>query len=79
LQPGWRPARRPELWNFDNVPAIEALHDGFINAGSDIILTNSFGGTRARLKLHNAQDRAYEINKRAAEIARRCADRAGGR
>lgn len=67
----------PEMWNFDNVPAIEALHDGFIAAGADIILTNSFGGTRARLKLHNAQDRAYEINRRAAEIARRCADRAG--
>ena len=67
----------PELWNFDKVDAIEALHDGFIEAGSDIILTNSFGGTRARLKLHDAQDRAFEINRAAARIARRCADRAG--
>jgi len=67
----------PELWNFDRVDAIEALHDGFIAAGSDIILTNSFGGTRARLKLHDAQDRAFEINRAAAQIARRCADRAG--
>lgn len=74
---GLEAGEAPELWNFDNVAAIEALHDGFIEAGSDIILTNSFGGTRARLKLHKAQDRAYEINKRAAEIARRCVERAG--
>ncbi len=67
----------PELWNFDNPDAIRALHDGFIEAGSDIILTNSFGGTRARLKLHDAQDRCLEINRRAAEIARERADRAG--
>jgi 5-methyltetrahydrofolate--homocysteine methyltransferase len=67
----------PELWNFDRPEAIAALHDSFIEAGSDIILTNSFGGTRARLKLHNAQDRAYEINMRAAQIARGCADKAG--
>ncbi|MEO0910594.1 MAG: betaine--homocysteine S-methyltransferase, partial [Pseudomonadota bacterium] len=42
----------------------------FIDAGSDIIITNSFGGTRHRLKLHDAQNRVYELNKRAAEIAR---------
>ncbi len=43
--------------------------EGFVEAGSDIILTNSFGGTRHRLKLHEAQDRVHELNKRAAEIA----------
>ena len=74
---GLEAGEAPELWNLDNVAAIETLHDDFIAAGSDIILTNSFGGTRARLNLHDAQDRAYEINRRAAEIARRCADRAG--
>ena len=67
----------PELWNLDNPDAIRALHDGFIEAGADIVLTNSFGGTRARLTLHDAQHRAREINRRAAEIARERADRAG--
>jgi 5-methyltetrahydrofolate--homocysteine methyltransferase len=67
----------PELWNFDNTAAIAALHDSFVAAGSDIILTNSFGGTRARLKLHGAEGRCREINRRAAEIARASADRAG--
>lgn len=67
----------PELWNVDAPEKIRALHDGFIEAGSDIILTNSFGGSRYRLKLHDAQDRVYELNKRAAEIARECVDKSG--
>ncbi len=60
----------PELWNVDKPDNIRQLHQGFIDAGSDVIITNSFGGTRHRLKLHDAQDRVYELNKRAAEIAR---------
>jgi Methionine synthase I (cobalamin-dependent), methyltransferase domain len=67
----------PELWNEDQPEKIAALHQGFVDAGADIILTNSFGGTRHRLKLHNAQDRVFELNKRAAEIARSVADKAG--
>lgn len=59
----------PELWNESAPEKIEALHQGFVDAGSDIILTNSFGGTRHRLKLHDAQDRVFELNKLAAEIA----------
>jgi 5-methyltetrahydrofolate--homocysteine methyltransferase len=67
----------PELWNVDKPAAVAALHDSFAQSGSDIILTNSFGGTAARLKLHGAEGRVREINRRAAEIARASADRAG--
>jgi len=67
----------PELWNESDPDKITALHQNFVDAGADIILTNSFGGTRHRLKLHNAQDRVRELNKRAAEIARAVADKAG--
>jgi 5-methyltetrahydrofolate--homocysteine methyltransferase len=67
----------PELWNFEHPERIEALHQSFVDAGADLFLTNSFGGTRHRLKLHNAQDRVREINKRAAEIGRKIADHAG--
>jgi 5-methyltetrahydrofolate--homocysteine methyltransferase len=77
FQVGLQAGDAPEMWNFDHVDRIEALHEGFVRAGADIILTNSFGGTRYRLKLHGAQDRVSEINQRAAEIARRVADRAG--
>ncbi len=60
----------PELWNFDYPEATLELLRSFVGAGADIILTNSFGANRERLKLHNAQDRVFEINKRAAELAR---------
>lgn len=67
----------PELWNVEAPDNIRALHKGFIDAGSDLILTNSFGGSRYRLKLHDAQDRVFELNKAAAEIAREMADASG--
>ncbi|MEM8596427.1 MAG: betaine--homocysteine S-methyltransferase, partial [Pseudomonadota bacterium] len=49
---------------------------GFIEAGSDLVLTNSFGGSAYRLKLHHAQDRVFELNEAAARIAREAADAA---
>ncbi|WP_417243645.1 betaine--homocysteine S-methyltransferase [Celeribacter sp.] len=67
----------PELWNVDRPENIAALYQGAVDAGSDIFLTNSFGGTAARLKLHNAEDRVFELNKAAAEIGRKVADAAG--
>lgn len=67
----------PELWNIDHPERVAALHEAFLAAGSDIILTNSFGGTRHRLKLHKAEDRVAEINSAAAAIARRAADACG--
>lgn len=73
---GLEAGEAPELWNETQPEKIDSLHQGFVDAGADIILTNSFGGTRHRLKLHHAQDRVFEINKRAAEIARAVADRA---
>ncbi|MBI1779348.1 MAG: betaine--homocysteine S-methyltransferase [Proteobacteria bacterium] len=67
----------PELWNVDHPERVARVHRGFVEAGSDIVLTNSFGGTRQRLKLHNAQDRVIELNRAAARIARGVADAAG--
>ena len=67
----------PELWNVDHPDRIATLYQGAVDAGSDIFLTNSFGGTRARLKLHDAADRAFELSQRAAEIGREVADAAG--
>ncbi|WP_406872039.1 betaine--homocysteine S-methyltransferase [Aminobacter sp. P9b] len=74
---GLEAGEAPELWNESAPEKIETLHQKFVDAGADIILTNSFGGTRHRLKLHHAQDRVFELNKRAAEIARAVADTAG--
>ena len=60
---GLESGEAPELWNETAPEKIAALHQNFVDAGADIILTNSFGGTRQRLKLHNAQDRVHELNK----------------
>jgi 5-methyltetrahydrofolate--homocysteine methyltransferase len=67
----------PEMWNFDQPEKVRKLHRGFIEAGADIVLTNSFGGNCHRLKLHNAQKRVREINMAAAKNARAEADHAG--
>jgi 5-methyltetrahydrofolate--homocysteine methyltransferase len=67
----------PELWNTQYPDRIADLERAFIEAGADIILTNTFGGTRYRLQLHNAADRVAELNEAAARIARGEADRAG--
>jgi methionine synthase I (cobalamin-dependent) len=67
----------PELWTTEYPERISALHRGFVDAGADIILTNSFGGTRYRLKLHKAEGRVRELNLRAAQLARAAADESG--
>lgn len=66
---GLGPGEPPEMWNVDHPDRVSALHGAFVAAGADIILTNTFGCNRYRLKLHDAADRAYEIARRAAEIA----------
>ncbi|MEL6232967.1 MAG: betaine--homocysteine S-methyltransferase [Pseudomonadota bacterium] len=67
----------PEAWNFDEPQKIRALYRGSVDAGADVILTNSFGGTRYRLKLHEMQDRAREVNRIAASLARDVVDASG--
>ena len=73
---GLRTGDAPELWNVDHPERVAALHRSFVEAGADIVLTNSFGGTRFRLGLHAAADRVAELNEAAARIARREADAA---
>ena len=67
----------PEMWNVEHPDRIRTLYKGAVDAGSDIFLTNSFGGTASRLKLHDAQDRVGELNRIAAELGREIADKAG--
>jgi 5-methyltetrahydrofolate--homocysteine methyltransferase len=67
----------PEMWNVEQPEKVRELQQAFVDAGSDIILTNTFGGTRNRLKLHQAQDRVREINIAAAEITCSVARNAG--
>jgi len=66
----------PEPWNLDYRDRIRSLHQGFVDAGSDLFLTNSFGGTSFRLKLHNLESRVFELNKASGTVAREVADHA---
>jgi methionine synthase I (cobalamin-dependent) len=67
----------PELWNAVHPDRTQALHRAFVDAGSDIILTNSFGANRRRLMLHGLEARTRELNRLAAQNARKVADSAG--
>lgn len=76
FQVGLQTGDAPEFWNVDEPDKIRAHYQGFADAGSDIILTNTFGGTRYRLMLHKAQDRVEELNIAAVKLAREVADQA---
>ncbi|MDT8854146.1 betaine--homocysteine S-methyltransferase [Paracoccaceae bacterium Fryx2] len=67
----------PEFWNADQPDNIRKLYKSAVDAGSDIFLTNSFGGNASRLKLHGAQGRVHELNRLAASLGREIADAAG--
>ncbi|HMA15120.1 MAG TPA: betaine--homocysteine S-methyltransferase [Kiloniellaceae bacterium] len=67
----------PELWNLERPDDVVKHYRSFIDAGSDIILTNTFGGTANRLRLHKADDRVFEINEAAAALARRAVEESG--
>ena len=60
----------PELWNDEKPELVSSNHKNFIEAGSDIILTNSFGANKYRLALHNCEHRVKEINIAAGRIVR---------
>ena len=63
----------PDLWCVDKPEEVLWLHGAFLEAGADIILTNSFGANAPRLKLHKAEHRVAELNTAAAQLAREAA------
>jgi 5-methyltetrahydrofolate--homocysteine methyltransferase len=68
----------PEEWVFDEPEKVLALHRAFVDAGSDIILTCTFGGTRLRMRDSKYAARVPELNRRAAELARQAASSRAG-
>ncbi len=73
---GLESGEAPERWNLEQQDRVASVHQAYVDAGSDIFLTNTFGGTSFRLALHKMDDQVFEINKAAGQIARRVADAA---
>src|SRR3972149_4443813 len=67
----------PEVWNLSHPDVVRGIHRGYLEAGSRIILTNTFGGSRFRLAMHNLQSRVPELNRTAALILRAEVDACG--
>ena len=70
---GLQAGSTPELWNVEHADRVAKVHQGFIEAGADIILTNTFGGTAARLDLDSLGHRVAELNEAGVEVARQAA------
>ena len=66
----------PEAWNLHEQDKIRSAYSAYVDAGSDMFLTNSFGGTHYRLALHKLEEQVEELNEWAAKLAREVADAA---
>src|SRR4026208_690880 len=75
---GRKPGKPPEDLIIDDPDTILKLASSFAEAGSDILLTCTFGGTRMRMKDSKYQDKTPEVNIRAAEMTRKAASINGG-
>lgn len=69
----------PELWNLAHPDVVRRIHRGYLDAGSRILMTNTFGGNRLRLGMHGNQDRVDELNRTAAILLRAEVNAAGDR
>ncbi len=74
-QRGFAAGECPEEWNASHPAEVEDIHRQFYAAGSDIVNTNTFGGSSLRLEAHGLQDRAVELNEAGARLAAGVRDR----
>ncbi len=66
----WDKENCTEVLNLSRPDLVRDIHKGYFEAGSDMVQTNSFGGSSITLGEFQLEDRAFEINKIAGELAR---------
>jgi methionine synthase I (cobalamin-dependent) len=75
---GLKPGIPPEDLVIEAPEMVLQLEGAFVEAGSDIVLTDTFGGTRLRMRESKYVERTPEVNRRAAELARQAASGRAG-
>ena len=68
----------PELWNLAHPDVVRRIHRSYLEAGAQILMTNTFGGNRSRLGMHGNEERVDVLNRTAAILLRAEVDAAGG-
>lgn len=72
-QKGLQPGECPESWNLSKPGEVFEIAKSYVDAGADMVETNSFGANRFKLEKYGLGDKVFELNKAAAEISRRAA------
>lgn len=70
---GLKAGECPELWNVEHPDAVRGIAQCYVDAGSDIVTTNSFGGSRIKLAAFGLENRMAELNRAAARLSREAA------
>jgi 5-methyltetrahydrofolate--homocysteine methyltransferase len=66
---GLTPGACPELWNAERPEVLQGVHRAYFDAGSDLVETNTFGGTRLKLRAYGLEDGCRELNEKGAKLA----------
>jgi len=72
-QKGLKADECPEVWNLSRPEDVQDIAQSYVDAGSDIILTNSFGASPLKLTAYGLEGQCYELNRSASEIAKKAA------
>ena len=66
MKKGFTQGECPEKWNIEKPDVIKSIHQSYFDTGSDVVLTNSFGGSKLKLASYGLAEECYELNRQAA-------------